>query len=87
MLRARIRCAVFVSVPVTMNLIEHPFTGESAIKITFDYNPRLIPVMALIPPQPSGLSDTYRVSSIHDVWCPGVWSVSIEQGVLGDPVI
>ncbi len=50
-------------------------------------NPRLIPVMALIPPQPSWLSDTYRVSSIHDVRCPGVRSVSIEQGVLGDPVI
>lgn len=52
-------------------------------------NPRLIPVIALIPPlpQPFWLSGTYRVSSFHDVWRPGVWSVSIEKGVLGDPVI
>lgn len=50
-------------------------------------NPRLIPVMALIPPQPSCISNTYRVSSFHDVRRPGVRSVSVEQGVLRDPVI
>lgn len=51
-------------------------------------NPRLLPVVVLIPPQPSrDTSYTYRVSSFHDVRRPGVRSVSVEQGVLGDPVI
>lgn len=35
-LREIICCAVFVSVPVTMNIMEHPLTGGSAVKITFD---------------------------------------------------
>lgn len=35
-LREIIGCAVVVSVPVTMNIMEHPLTGESSVKITFD---------------------------------------------------
>lgn len=38
-------------------------------------------------PQPHQIADTYRVSPFHDVRRPGVPSVSVEQGVLGDPVI
>lgn len=34
--REIICCAVFVSVPVTMNIMEHPLNGESTVKITFD---------------------------------------------------
>ena len=35
-LRDIICYAVFVSVPVTMNIIEHTLTAESAVRITFD---------------------------------------------------
>ena len=45
--------------------------------------------MAQVPalPQPFWLSGTYRVSSFHDVRRPGIRPVSVEQGVLGDPVV
>lgn len=35
-LREIICCAVFVSVPVTMNIMEHTLPGESSVKIMFD---------------------------------------------------
>lgn len=44
-------------------------------------------MVLLTPLQPSYNRDTYLVSSFHYIWSPRVRSVSIQQGVLGDPVI
>lgn len=58
-LREIICCAVFVSLPVTMGYNGTPTDWRIGCKdYVWPVNPRLIPVMALIPPQTSTLTPT-----------------------------